>query len=358
MEVDGPQSPDPQHSKSMTSDNSKTKSPINAMQIDCDASKLSDKCKGLLKNLENYKDTDNDENIQIAILMHNFYENNLYVQMKLFDFYTNVRQLDLACSLFSKLIKFYSFTDTSLFDKHMTCVANAIVYKNLNINLCDYQDIELIDFYFDLFKMQSVRTQEKYIAQMLDKYRLVFSFARLASGTTNASDSKQALKDAYTCLLANENSFFSMKYLIQLYPKHITVYGVQLVDSLLHVEKQLVCQTSQQQSANSNDKSASKTGACHDGDDDTHLANKRSLNLFRKVAVIDLICDFIGQTEKLDNKNFYRFIEKSLEFFCKLSLYTMDAVPFGAADSFMFKFQNMDLFKVNFETRDESTRCM
>jgi hypothetical protein len=331
MNVDGPESPEPQVEPQCFKPNlNDNKSPINATHIDYDETKLSEKCKELLKILENCNNTDNNEKIQIAILMHNFYENNLYVQIKIFDFYASTRQLDLTCSLFNKLIKFYSFTDTELFDKHLKNVAYSLINKHFNINLNDNSDTDSVQFYFNVFKMQPTRTQEKYIVCMLDKLRSIFSFSKLNTDS-KFSDFNLLLKETYAYFLSNEDNFFLMKFLIQMYPKNIPLYGVQLIDSLLHIEKQLVIQIYQ-----------------HQQTDDTDLFNKRSLNLFRKAAVIDLISEFIGLTEKLENKNFYRFIEKSLEFFCKLSLYHLDAVHLGA-DSFMFKFENVDLFKVLFE---------
>ena len=54
------------------------------------------------------------------------------------------------------------------------------------------------------------------------------------------------------------------------------------------------------------------------------IIERRSLNVIRRICVVDLLPEFVCLIEKLDNRYCYRWIEKSLEFFTKYTINSID----------------------------------
>jgi hypothetical protein len=357
MEIDnndGPKSPDTSTSEppSKLLKQQKSIQQLTSTNIDYDDTKLDEKCKNLLKILEKSylnsksddtqdEDGDDDENIQTALLLQNFHENNLYVQIKLFEFYVNKNLDDLSTNSLNKLIKFYSFIETDIFDLHLYLIAKSIIWKNLNIKIDDKIDEAQLEFYFKLFKNQSIRTQEKYLIQILDKLKVKFTSILKSNDSTN----DKSLCDVYIEILKNENELLIFKYLLKLNSKYIQIYAIQLIDSLLNLEKQLLFSHHHHRHSNQRNRD--------DASNNDDLANKRSINLFRKICIIDFIYDYIALIDKLDNKIYYRWIEKSLEFFCKLILYSFDYVKMASTgggddeETFIVKQNQIDLLQVS-----------
>jgi hypothetical protein len=64
---------------------------------------------------------------------------------------------------------------------------------------------------------------------------------------------------------------------------------------------------------------------------------RRSLNVMRRLCVADLIPEFVYLIDKLDNRHCYRWIEKSLEFYCK---YTINAIEIDLNSDQMMDLEN------------------
>jgi hypothetical protein len=280
MEIDGPQSPEQIQNKDDFNQVSNTKS----ISIDTQSK---------LDNLSQTSDTNLTKNLSIALTLETLNENSLYVLSKVFEFYVKHDQFDYANNLFNQIVKKFSFLNTNEFDHQLKEFSLAIVNKK---HTC---------FYGRLFFSQPIQKQDNLIIQLLDKYRHQFSFLKLAKPFNDNNYNNESLlldqiKLKYKQLIENYDSLDIFKRLLVDHPKYIPIYGIQFVDTLMSIEKTLALN----QFILEND----------------YYAARRSCNLFRKIFVIDLIGEFIFAIDKLENKVFYRWIEKSLEFHTRLSI--------------------------------------
>lgn len=284
MEVDGPQSPEQAQNDA---DNSSQISSIKSISLDTQLK---------LDELSQTNENNLTRNLSIALTLETLNENCLYVLSKVFDFYVKYDQFDYANNLFNQIVKNFSFLNTNEFDNQLKELSLAIVNKKNT------------SFYGRLFFSQAIQKQDNFIIQLLDKYRHQFSFLKLTkplndNEINNHSFILDQIKLKYKQLIENYESFDIFKRLLVDYSKYIPVYGIQLVDALMSIEKILAFN----QALLEND----------------YYADRRSCNLFRKIFVIDLIGEFTFAIDKLENKVFYRWIEKSLEFHTRLSINTI-----------------------------------
>ena len=295
MEVDGPDSPD----LMVTNINNKQE----------DQASDDQKIKMIFEKLESTNNELNlNKKLSLALTAEMMFEKNLEIMIRIFDFYRSNKQYQMAQSLFSILIQNFTFLDTNHFDSQLESFALTIILYNHRLQnekknendasiACFSQLIppEDYEFYLNLYQSQTLRTQEKLIVQLLDKYRGLFQFSK------QPAENETQLVDYYKNLASNELKFNLLKYLLKFYSKYLPVYGLKLIDCLFNAEKQCFPSTTQ------------LVGELNEN-------GKRSLNLFRKLCVIDLIPSFVNLIEnKLDNKTYYRWIEKSLEFYTKFT---------------------------------------
>jgi hypothetical protein len=304
MEVDGPDSPD----MMITSVNHQD---LNTKQEDHQVIDTELKIKMIFDKLESANNELNlNKKLSLALTAEMMFEKDLEILIRIFEFYKTNKQYQMAQNLFNNLIQNFTFIDTNFFDSQLESFALTIILYNnrlqnekpnendASIIACFNKLIQKDDyeFYLNLYQSQTLRTQEKIIVQLLDKYRALFQFSK-----PSAENEAQSLNDFYKNLATNELKFNLLKYLIKFYSKYLPIYGLKLVDYLLNAEKQCFPSTSSTISELNENK-------------------KRSLNLFRKLCVIDLIPSFVNLIEnKLDNKTYYRWIEKSLEFYTKFT---------------------------------------
>jgi hypothetical protein len=264
------------------------------------------------------------KSLATAITIQSIYKNDLKILIKLFDFFVETNQLDSAFDLCEKeLFKNFNLNETNLLDFHLNKFGNQIIgnfkkksSNNLTVNSA--QD----EFYFKLFLKFGQQSQEVLVKKLLDKYHSQFLFLKtFVENSTKQSQmvgqqSAQTIdiKQFYLNLAENCGNFFIMRDLLLIYPKFIPEYGLFFIDGFLNVEKHLL-----QTFANLVQKNISTQLS-------SNLINieKRSLNLMRRICIIDLIPEFVHLIDKLDNRHCYRWIEKSLEFFSKYVINTLE----------------------------------
>jgi len=173
------------------------------------------------------------------------------------------------------------------------------------------------EFYLQLFLKLSQASQEKLVTQILDKYRDGLAFLRVNMPDGGKKEPPAVAKtvdisEFYSRLVEVKETIFLTKSLLAIYRKMIPEYGLFLIDGFLNIEKQLFANLIQ-------------NSGNLPGQTDQILSNieKRSLNLIRRICVVELIPEFIYLIDKLDNRHCYRWIEKALEFFTK---YTLNAI--------------------------------
>lgn len=199
-------------------------------------------------------------------------------------------------------------------------------------------DVHLNDeFYLQLFLKLSQPAQEKLVTELLNKYRNGFAFLRVNMLDTSKKDPKKPqnidISEFYSTLVEVKETIFLTKDLLGIYQRMIPEYGLFLIDGFLNIEKQLFANLIQNSSN-------------LPGKTDEILSNieKRSLNLIRRICVVDLIPDFLYLIEKLDNRHCYRWIEKSLEFFTK---YTLNAIVAKQGTKSMVKIDYLNIRLLN-----------
>lgn len=376
MEVDGPQSPEmsserPQEIAQDIIIPFENKENIHAKQAQSidETTKENLKLEYLFKKLES-NELNLNKKLSFALTIEIEYEDKIEILIKLFNFYKQNKQLQHAHNLFENLIKKFSFLEINSFDNELEALLITIIVYNLKqqqqqkisisparisttllkkefsnnpsvvnntINyLFKHINNDMYDFYLNLFQNKP----ETLIINLLDKYRTYFQFLKINlinevnSMTTTAAASNgntansisilyQLIKNLYKNLINNEFKLVLYKYLIKFYSKYIPGYGIQLIDFLLNAEKQII--TSHNTLASLMTSASSSPQLVHSSSSSSSLAiDKRSLTLFRKLCVIDLIPEFINFIDnKLDNKIYYRWIEKSLEFYFK---YVLNAI--------------------------------
>ena len=280
------------------------------------------------KNKENllfdklYKNRENlNKCLANALTIQSMYKKDLKILIRLFEFFLEVNQLDMAYDLCENdLLKNFNLIESNLFDAHFNKFGAQII-QNLSIkspaqsgqldqsklNKTDSND----EFYFKLFLKLSQASQENLVKQLLDKYQSSFAFLKpfIESASTDKKPAQQApqtvdVKDFYVNLAKNRETLFMIRDLLLIYRKFIPDYGLYFIDGFLNVEKHLFANLVQKNPT---------------GQVESNFTNieKRSLNLMRRLCVIDLIPEFVHLIEKPDNRYCYRWIEKCLEFYCK-----------------------------------------
>ena len=342
MEVDGPESPDMMP----------VNQDLNYKEEECFEKRIFDdgqhqqiaqdpliiKAKIIFDKLESMNELNLTKKLSLALTAEITFEKNLEILIKLFDFYKYSKQFQMAQNLFSNLVQNFTFQDTVCFDSQLQYFALTIILynhrmqnekKSLNVGSVDcfkklIQSDEY-EFYLSLYQSQSLRIQEKLIVQLLDKYRSLFQFTK--QNTENESNTS-LIKEYYKIFAINELKFNLFKYLLKSYTKYLPTYGLKLVDFVFNAEKQCFPSTNSAIESNEN--------------------GKRSLNLFRKLCIIDLIPTFVSLIEtKLDNKTYYRWIEKSLEFYTKYTFnatYVQQVNP--STQSIQFGYKEVKLIQV------------
>jgi hypothetical protein len=110
-------------------------------------------------------------------------------------------------------------------------------------------------------------------------------------------------------------------------------HGLVLIDNLLNLEKNMYMCLAQQSSA------------CPQFDAAILSVERRSLNLMRRLCVVEFMPEFLELLEKLDSRLCYRWIEKSLEFFTKYALASTEVIA-KQDDKFQLDYLNVKLLQV------------
>lgn len=281
----------------------------------------------LLERLETSDSTNLTKNLTLAITIQTMFNKDAEVLERLFRFFIDQKQIDMAIDLWeTDILRKFNLSTVTEFDAHLTRISTQIIF-HLSVKALSEREknqlakleIDPIDeFYLELFLKLSQPSQEKLITQLLDKYRAGFSFLKINPAEQATSVKKELptsqqtidIREFYTKLIEVKETIFITKNLLTIYKKFIPEYGLFLIDGFLNIEKQLFANLIQ---------NSSQT--------DQILSNieKRSLNVIRRICVVDLIPEFIYLIDKLDNRHCYRWIEKSLEFFTKYTLNSIEA---------------------------------
>lgn len=273
-------------------------------------------------------DADTTKSLTLAITIQTMFSKDLEVLERLFNFFIQKNQLEMALDLWENtLLKKFNLSPINVFDLHLTKIATQIIY-HLNVKAMSHReknqktkiDINQTDeFYLQLFLKLSQPSQEKLATQLLDKYRMGFSFLRINMPDATKKDQPVTqqtidIREFYTKLIEVKDTIFLTKNLLAIYRKFIPEYGLFLIDGFLNIEKQLFTNLIQ-----------NSTNLPKQTDQILNNIERRSLNVIRRICVVDLIPEFIYLIEKLDNRHCYRWIEKSLEFFTKYTLNSIEA---------------------------------
>ncbi len=262
------------------------------------------------------------KNLSLAITIQTIFSEDPEILERLFCFFINKNQIEMALDLWeNSLLKKFNLAATSVFDLHLKKISIQVI-NHLSVKEASRTDLNLVDkvenmssgeFYLQLFLKLSPASQEKLVTQILEKFKTGFGFLRTNMPEGGKKDQPAFdITDFYSKLVEVKETIFLTKSLLSIYRKMIPEYGLFLIDGFLNIEKQLFANLIQQSSN-------------LPGQTDQILSNieKRSLNLIRRICVVELIPEFIYLIDKLDNRHCYRWIEKSLEFFTK---YTMNAI--------------------------------
>lgn len=270
-----------------------------------------------VKMFQKLKETSGNVNkcLTMAMTIQAMYRTDLKTLIELFDFYKEMNQVDMASDLCQNdIFKNFNLQENDSFDDHLKIFAIQIIQNMSTKTNTKSELIQTTNFYLNLFLKFGLASQETLIKLILDKYRSNFGFLKL--NETVSADKKVVqtsqpvdIPDFYMKLSTRLDILFIMKELLVVYPKLIADYGIFLIDGFLNMEKHIV--------ANLVQSIANK--------DSTFIGiERRSLNLMRKLCVVDFIPDFVHLIEKLDNRHCYRWIEKSLEFFSKYTIHSID----------------------------------
>ena len=308
-----------------------------------------DKC--LITLFENLQKSRNDikKSLAIAITIQSLYRKDLKILIQLFEFFIETNQLDVAFDLCENdLFKTFDLNETNLFDVHFNNFVTQIIHKLRPSNRLPKQiDDGSEAIYYKLFLKFNQQSQENLIKKLLDNCHSKFSFLKtFVENTTKQSLGQQStqiidVKQFYLNLADNCEYFFIIRDLLLIYPKFILDYGLFFIDGFLNVEKHLL-----QTFANLVQKNISTQLS-------SNLINieKRSLNLMRRMCVIDLIPEFVHLIDKLDNRHCYRWIEKSLEFFSKYVINSLEVTLVKESDDsekLKFNYSSIKLLYVSF----------
>lgn len=268
----------------------------------------------LLERL-NEPETSLTKSLTLAITIQTMFSKDLEVLELLFKFYLEKNQLEMSIDLWeNELLKKVNLNETHYFDQHLNNIAAQIVF-HLDKNKRSQNNLAQLDskdeFYMKLFLKLNQQSQEKFIILLLDKHKAKFSFLKIDQQPADPKKQPQQqvlsidIKDLYFKLVEIKESIYLTRDLLGIYKKFIPDYGLFLIDGLLNCEKSLYINFVQM-STNTSEPMIN--------------IERRSLNIMRRLCVVELIPHFINIIDKLDNRHCYRWIEKSLEFFTKYTL--------------------------------------
>jgi hypothetical protein len=255
----------------------------------------------------------------MAITMQTIHKKDLGTLVKLFEYYWKLNRIEMAADLFeNELNKNFDLIKSVEFEHHFEHFSRQII-KNLSVKSLNEPSgtttNELSeDRYFHIFLKLTSLGQEKLFKQLIEKHSSEFQFLRNFLDTVEKTKVQLSLdiKEFYLKLADNREQLFLVRDLLLMNKRLIPDFGIFLIDGLLNAEKILF--TSLIQKANTAGIQA-----------DIVNIEKRSLNIIRRLCVIDLIPEFVCLLDKLDNRHCYRWIEKSLEFHCKLLINSIQA---------------------------------
>lgn len=244
----------------------------------------------------------------VALTMEALFKDNLATLTRLFEFYKSNKRSDMAYQLCAnQLLKNFDLTKPNLFDDDLFRFARSIVDAAKKEEKTNEED----NFYSDVFDQLSPQLQQKLLQTILDRLKsgqfgFLRNFSNPTSDETKPGGARPGLtatemNEFYDSLGKNKDYLILMRDLLVRRPSFIEDQGLFMIDAFLNLEKHAFLP-------------ASSSG------DSTE---RRSLNVMRRVCVVELIPRFVSLIEKLDNRHCYRWIEKSLEFYTK---YTIAAI--------------------------------
>jgi len=301
---------------------------------------------GLFEKLNKYKE-DATKFMAMAITMQTIHKKDLVTLVKLFEFYLKLNRIEMAADLFeNELIKNFDLLKSIEFEHLFEHFSRQII-KNLSIKSLNEPDgaskNTSEDEYFNVFLKLTSVGQDKLFKQLLEKHSLEFQFLKNFLDSVDKTKPPVRvpidIKEFYLKLANNSEQLFLVRDLLLMNKKLIPDYGLFLIDGLMNAEKILF--TSLIQKANTNGIQA-----------DIVNIEKRSLNIIRRLCVIELIPEFVYLLDKLDNRHCYRWIEKSLEFHCKLLINSIQAKCLNDSSSqqltsIQFVYQPLELLSVS-----------
>lgn len=286
----------------------------------------------LFEKLIQTKQENPNKSLSLALTIQTMYKDNLEVLIQLFKFYLEMNQLDLAQDILENdILRNFNLNDTTLFDFDLNKFSFQII-SNLSVRSISNRSNSTSkndDIHFKLFIKLNQDCQEKLVKQLFEKYKSLFAFLKTYS-EINIDKNKQPItqfqnidfKDFYVKLAENRNSLYEFRDLLLIYRKFIPDYGIFLIDSFLNIDKNFYMYVVH--------KNQLATGNNSQVDPILTSIERRSLNIMRRLCVVDLIPEFVYLIDKLDNRHCYRWIEKSLEYFCK---YTINSIQFEALNN-------------------------
>jgi hypothetical protein len=238
----------------------------------------------------------------------------------LFEFYLAKNFVDMAIDLFERtLLKNFDFFANSDYstrmEKHLNLFTSEIIR-----NLCpkknflpfyskqsDLENLPNRDIYMQIFTRMKTASQEKFVGKTLEK--LAAELAFLKSESTATAQSKTIdISSLYSNMSKFKHSLYKFRDLLLIKRQFIPEYGLSLIDTFLNLEKNMYVCLAQQ-------------SASHPQFDAEILnVERRSLNIMRRLCVIEFCQEFLDLIDKLDNRHCYRWIEKSLEFYTKYAM--------------------------------------
>lgn len=291
----------------------------------------------------------------IALTVETVYRSNLPVLTRLFEFYKQHDQIDMARRLCENiLMRNFDFNHdaSGAFDVHLNSFGYNLVRHmagKMGLKLAlKYHDVNFTvsDFYWKLFAKFADPQQDKFLVKLMEKYKTYFSFLK-AYSESGALDKKSQtpaqapcvdVREIYVNLAKYKGYLLLMRDLMLVYQRFIIDYGLFFIDAFLNMEKHLLANLVQN-CANNN--------SALNVDVSVTSAEKRSLNLMRRICVNEFILEFVYLIDKLDNRHCYRWIEKSLEFFTKYAI-AATQVKNSSDDTVEFIYSRVSLLNVSY----------
>lgn len=285
---------------------------------------------------------DSNKFASMAFTINAMNKDNVEVLVSLFELYKRNNKVNMAVELLENdLLRRFDLNDEkSVFDSHLDKLASLIIKSNAStskhsttpsISQTNDDDSQ---FYSKVFGALSESSQAKLIGLLIEKFKSKLSFLRVADPPK--PEANLCIAEFHFKLASTIQNLFLMKDLLIANSKFINEYGIYLVDSILNMEKQLF---------------ANLSASTIKLDPSVYSIERRSLNVLRRLCVIDLIPDFIYIIDKLDNRHCYRWIEKSLEFYCKFASNAVQVNATkrvdGSIESVNFSYTNQSLVHVN-----------